>query len=125
MIKVAVARAIGVPHGYVKVDATGISVTRRKDYREKSFIPRTAIKHMLQFDKDPTQVKPFSFYLEFRKTSPVYKSTKERREQINKARKGKSQRKYNISERIAGIAVTDWALAKELLCPSDKKTPVH
>lgn len=110
MIKLAVARAINIPHGYIKVDATGISVTRRTTYREKAFIPRTALKNMLAFDKDKTAVRPFAFTLTFHKTTKVYKASEHRKEQINRNRRENNppsrNRKYGLAKRIQGIATT-------------------
>lgn len=111
MIKVAVARAIGVPHGYIRVHATGIAVTRRQDYREKAFLPKTAYVNLLRFDFNRDAVKPFTFNLEFRKTTRVHHSTSERRAQVNRARarrkeEGRPDKQYSLSKRLQGIAVT-------------------
>jgi hypothetical protein len=117
MIKISVARAINVPHGYVRVDATGISVTRRPDYREKAFIPRQALANMLRFDKDKDSVKPFYFWLVFHKTTPVAKASEQRKEAINRNRRENDppskRKKYHLNKRIAGIAI-DKELAAEL-----------
>jgi len=66
MIKVAVKRAIG-GHGYVKVDSTGISITRRDDYREKFWWSSSRHKGLLAlhaFDEG-RPVKPFTFIADF------------------------------------------------------------
>ena len=110
MIKVAVARALRIPHGYIHVDATGISVTRRDDFREKAFLPKTALKNMLKFDKKQyDELKPFRFMAEFHKTTKVVKSTAKRKARINELRNarlaaGIKPRKYNLKSRVVGIA---------------------
>jgi hypothetical protein len=106
MIKIATARALRVAHGYIHVDATGISVTRRKDFREKAFLPRIAVRHMLEFDrKEYDKLKPFQFTVEFHKTTRVYQSTTERKTQINARRAGKPTKKYTLHSRVVGVAV--------------------
>jgi hypothetical protein len=107
MIKVAVARALRVAHGYIHVDSTGISVTRRKDFREKAFLPRIAAKNMYLFDDEDTAhlVKPFRFTAEFHKTTKVYKSSPERKAQINTRRAGVKRRKYSLHSRVIGLAI--------------------
>ena len=117
MIKLAVARAINIPHGYIKVDATGISITRRNDYREKSFLSHNAIVNMLRFDQNK-EVRPFRFKAVFHKTSKVYKASDHRQKQVNAARKkriaeGRPDKKYNLHQRIAGVAI-DKELAAEI-----------
>jgi hypothetical protein len=114
MIKVAVKHAIG-GHGYVNVDASGISITRRPDYREKAFMPRKVRELMLVFDKwgrggrvGPCPVKPFSFKLTFVRTSSITKRDNgavnaKRRERIAT---GWKQKKYDMRKRIAGIATS-------------------
>lgn len=117
MIKVAVARALRIPHGYIHVDSTGISVTRRSDYREKAFLPRIAQRKMLEFDGEaearkrgiPSKVTPFRFKVEFHKTSKVAKSTEERKAQINQrrtARKaaGMKEKIYRLHQRVVGLS---------------------
>lgn len=117
MIKVSMARALRVPHGYIHVDSTGISVTRRRDYREKAFLPRIAARKMLEFDREaearkkglPSKVTPFQFTVEFHKTSKVVKSTQERKDRINELRQRRSAagikpRKYSLHQRVVGIA---------------------
>lgn len=111
MIKIAVARAINIPHGYIKVDATGISVTRRTDYREKAFLPKAAVRNMLLFDKPDTRntVKPFSFIATFHKTSRVVRSSEERKARINLLRRrraaaGIKPKKYTLHMRVRGLS---------------------
>lgn len=106
MIKVAVARALDVPHGYIHVDASGIAVTRRKDFREKAFLPTNVKDKMILFDNEALPVKAYSFSIVFHKTSRVYALTPKRKEQINKARRGKHRRKYSLRERVIGLAVS-------------------
>lgn len=117
MIKIAVARAIDVPHGYIKVDATGVSVTRRTTYREKAFLPHNALINMLRFDQKQ-EVKPFRFKLIFHKTSKVYKASEHRKAQVNAARakrkaEGRPDKTYNLHQRVAGIAI-DREMAAEI-----------
>lgn len=117
MIKLAVARAIDIPHGYIKVDATGVSITRRTDYREKAFLTHNALINMLRFDQKQ-QVKPFKFKLVFHKTSKVYKASEQRKAQVNAARhkrkaEGRPDKKYNLHQRVAGIAI-DSTIAKAI-----------
>ena len=117
MIKVAVARALRIPHGYIHVDSTGISVTRRNDYREKAFLPKVAQRKMLQFDGEkearklglPSKVTAFRFTAVFHKTTKVVKSTEARKARINELRnaraaKGIKPRKYSLHSRVVGIA---------------------
>jgi hypothetical protein len=118
MIKLAIAEAIRVPHGYIKVDARGVRLTRRKDYREGAFLPMIAYKKMLAFDNGQT-VEPFSIRLNFVKTDAVKKpASAERKAQINAARatrksSGRPDKKYTLAKRLRGIAFTSEA-AKEL-----------
>lgn len=110
MIKLAVARAINIPHGYIRVDSTGVSITRRNDYREKAFMPRTAVVNMFRFD-NKQQIEPFYFVLKFVKTTRVHKATAERREKVNQARarrkaEGRPDRQYSLAKRLRGVAVT-------------------
>jgi hypothetical protein len=110
MIKLAVAQAIGVPHAYIKVDARGIRITRRKDFREAAFMPMAAVKAMLAFDRREA-VEPFTVKLEFHKTTRVAKTSPERRKQVNAARaqrkaEGRPDKSYGLSKRLKGIAFT-------------------
>lgn len=125
MYKLAVSMAINVPGGYIKVDSSGVSITRRTDFREKAFLPMNMIKNMLLFDEYKRQmeafrkgkreekpicpVKPHKFKLTFIKTTKVYRSSEERKEQINKARRkrkeeGRPDRKYYLHKRVAGLS---------------------
>lgn len=111
MIKIAMARAINIPHGYIKVDATGISITRRTDYREKAFLPAPVVRNMLLFDKPDTRntVKPFSFTAIFHKTSRVVRSSEERKARINLLRNrrlaaGIRPKKYTLHRRVRGLS---------------------
>src|SRR5262245_1255459 len=108
MIKLAVKEAIG-GHGYVKVDSTGIAITRRPDFREKAFLPRAGVKHLFEFD-DGKEVKPFQITLKFFKTTRVYKNSEDRRLQINKARvarisAGRPDKRSEMQKRLRGLAV--------------------
>jgi DNA-binding XRE family transcriptional regulator len=118
MIKLAIAEALGVAHGYIRVDATGVRITRRKDYRERADLPRKALHALLAFDRNE-RVEPFDFMLRFRKTTRVVKSTPERRTQINAARatrkaEGRPDKTYDLAKRIAGVASTSPAVAVDL-----------
>jgi hypothetical protein len=112
MIKLAIAEALGIAHGYIKVDSRGIRVTRRKDFREIAYMPDKAVRALLAFDrKEP--VKPFSVMLQFHKWTRVAKpASNDRREQINDARRkreaeGRTDRKYTgPSRRLMGISLT-------------------
>ena len=118
MIKLAIAEAIRVPHGYIKVDARGVRLTRRKDYREGAFLPMVAYKRMLAFDRGEA-IEPFSIRLTFVKTDLVKKpASAARKAQINAAREqrkasGRPDKRYTLSKRLSGIAFTSEA-AKEL-----------
>lgn len=106
MDKLAIKRAIKCPHGYIKVANGRVSITRRPDYRERADLPQKAIDMIALFDENPKAVKPHSFWLTFRKTTKVVKRDKER---VNKNRRENNQpsryRKYNLHERVAGLAV--------------------
>lgn len=111
MIKIATARAVNVPHGYIKVDATGISITRRTDWREKAFLPKAAVRNMLLFDKPDTRktVKPFTFTAIFHKTTQVVRSSEERKARINLLRRrraaaGIKPKKYTLHMRVRGLS---------------------
>ena len=119
MIKVAVARALRIPHGYIHVDSTGISVTRRSDFREKAFLPRIAQRKMLEFDAEkaarkqglPSKVTTFRFVAVFHKTTKVAKSSAKRKARINQLRNARAAagikpRKYNLQTRVAGLTST-------------------
>lgn len=117
MIKIAVAQAVGIANLYIRVDARGVGITRRKDYRERAFMPLIAYKKMLAFDRDAT-VEPFDFWLTFHKTSAVAPTSDERRAQINGNREkrkaeGRPDKRYGLAKRLKGVAFTAEA-AKEL-----------
>lgn len=108
MLKLAIKREIG-GHGYVHVEGGNVAITRRPDYRERGFLPRSAIQAMLDFD-NKKEVKPFPFKITFYKTSKIQSA--ERAAQKNliarkayKAGAGYRKKKYNMRQRIAGIAV--------------------
>jgi hypothetical protein len=107
-IHLATKKAIG-GHGYVHVDASGVSITRRDDYREKAFLTRPLTRWMIAFDKWTRSAgprpKPMSATLTFFKTSKIVKRD---RDEINRAREarkanGWKEKKYNIHERIVGL----------------------
>lgn len=107
MLKLAIKREIG-GHGYVNVKGGVASITRRADYREKGFLPRSALKAMLDFD-NRREVKPFTFNITFYKTTKI--TNRERMDQMNaitrknRAKPGYKAKKYTMRQRIAGIAV--------------------
>jgi hypothetical protein len=111
MIKLATSRAIRVPHGYVHVDATGISITRRIDYREKAFMPRRALAQMLRIDNGET-VKPFNFWVEFHPHGRIRKRDKEKVNAVRRVRnaalraQGKKPKTYSLRKRLIGVAMT-------------------
>ncbi len=113
MIKVAVKRALNLSHGYIHVDATGISISRNGSYREKSFLTRTPVANMIQFDAEKDlphserTVKPFSFKLHFFKTGKVNKYSHEVMAVKIKQKRdnGNSKKQYNMRSRVIGIAV--------------------
>lgn len=105
MIKVAVKRALNLSHGYIHVDATGVSISRNGTYREKAFLPYPALRSMVSFDKKMA-VKPFSFTLKFYKTTPVKKYTEEQtaKQMASARRTGNYKKKYNMRSRVIGLA---------------------
>lgn len=109
MLKLAIKREIG-GHGYVNVKGGVVSITRRSDYREKGFLPRSAVKAMLNFDEKKL-VKPFTFRVEFYKTTKI--ADAKRQAQMNavtrkrRSEPGYKAKKYTMRQRIAGIAVGD------------------
>lgn len=113
MIKVALKRALNLSHGYIHVDATGVSISRNGSYREKAFLPRPALMKMLQFDRDKSSVTPFRFTLNFIKTTKV--ADAERLAVVNKASKkakarpGYVAKKYDMRSRVIGVAVAGGA----------------
>lgn len=109
MLKLAIKREIG-GHGYVDVRNGTVSITRRPDYREKGFLPRSALKAMLDFDVGK-KVKPFRFKVVFYKTTKIKTAARliqaaEANRKI-RARPGYKAKKYTMRQRIAGIAVGD------------------
>jgi len=110
-IKLAVKRSLDMSHGYIHVDAGGVSITRRPDYREKADLPRRMRNWIVAFDRHLEYGRPApsptSFPLHFRKTSPIIKRDTE---QVNAARRkrvaeGRPDRRYPV-RRSAGIATT-------------------
>lgn len=81
MHKLAITEAILAVAGAdtdvrVKVDGSGIAVRRRKDYRERAFLPPQAIKSMLAFDRGEP-IKPHSYTIKFVKTARIAKTSEE------------------------------------------------
>lgn len=107
MIKVALKRALNLSHGYIHVDATGVSISRNGSYREKAFLPRKAMVNMVLFDKDKSLVKPFKFQLTFMKTTKVHKYDDEtmKRKIERKKANGNSKKRYDIRSRVIGMAI--------------------
>lgn len=114
MIKVAVKRALNMAHGYIHVDASGISISRNGAYREKSAIPRTALVRMLAFDQE-LGVKPFHFTANFKKTTKVRQLSEEtKKNDVIRAKKnGSAKKRYNMRSRVIGIAVSGGAQLQE------------
>lgn len=106
MIKVALKRALNLSHGYIHVDATGISISRNGSYREKAFMTRPVLDKMLAFDRHET-VKPFSFILQFQKTTNITKKSDAHVVQTKKSHRktGIDKKRYNMRERVIGVAV--------------------
>jgi hypothetical protein len=123
MVKHAVARAINAPHGYVHIDASGVSITRNGEYREKSDLPRIALVKFREFDDEEeeagprgqSKVTPFSFWLHFRKTSKIIKLSREQKDAQNlnrttlrEARRADGTLKqYNQRLRYDGVAMSE------------------
>lgn len=119
MIKVALKRALNLAHGYIHVAADGISISRNGLYREKAFMPRTALLNMIQFDKEkdlpPAKrtVRPFKFKVTFFKTTKI--ATPERQAQFNantrrrRARPDHQEKKYDMRSRVIGVAIAGGA----------------
>jgi hypothetical protein len=106
MIKLAVIDAVG-KRCYCKVDLRGISITRRNDYRERSFIPQNAGRALVRFDSRE-EVRPFHFWCHFEKTTRIV--SEERKAQVVQKRKeakanGIKPKRYAYAKRIAGLAV--------------------
>jgi len=113
MIKVAVKRALNLAHGYIHVDATGVSISRNGKYREKAFLPQRALSAMVAFDHG-WSVKPFKFTLEFHKTTRVGKISEQQRETYTKRAKsnGSAKKKYDMRSRVIGLSVAGGGEAK-------------
>jgi hypothetical protein len=96
---------------YIHVDATGLSVTRRTDYREKAFLPRKVYKYLLQYDTEKKAgvtctVKPFSFAVKFEKTTPIWQqATPERRAQKSAYDKKRTRKQYPKRYRYEGVTL--------------------
>lgn len=107
MIKVAAKRALNLAHGYISVDATGIAITRNGLYREKAFLPRSALPKMIAFDADKATVKPFSFKVTFFKTSKIrkYDAREVAMHRRSAIKTGNAKKKYNMRSRVIGLAV--------------------
>jgi hypothetical protein len=113
MIKVALKRALNLSHGYIHVDATGVSISRNGSYREKAFLPRPAMVNMVKFDAEANlpraarTVKPFKFQLQFFKTTKVNKYTPAQMavKIKRKVENGNSKKRYDIRSRVIGLAL--------------------
>lgn len=109
MIKVALKRALNLSHGYIHVDATGVSISRNGSYREKAFLPRPALVKMLQFDRDKAHVKPFRFSLSFIKTTKVADADRlavtNKAKRKHRAKAGYVAKKYDMRSRVIGVAI--------------------
>lgn len=107
MLKLAIKREIG-GHGYVNVRNGGVAITRRSDYRERGFLPRNALKAMLDFD-NKLDVKPFKFNVTFFKTTKIDNAVRLEQKKIIgrkvRAKPGYKAKKYNMRERIAGVGI--------------------
>lgn len=120
MVKLAIKEAIG-GHGYVNVDGGIVSITRRSDYREKGMLPRSVREKVCKFDRleearrqgrQPApgdEVKPFSFWIDWIKTTPIRKETAAQRVRANERmdeRKaaGWKKKDYSLRKRIVGMA---------------------
>jgi hypothetical protein len=114
MIKVALKRALNLAHGYIHVDATGVSISRNCKYREKAFMPRPALINMLKFDKGKVGVKPFTFKLHFVKTTPIADAERaastRRAKQKERAKQGFVEKKYDMRSRVVGVALSGGVL---------------
>lgn len=108
MIKVAVKRALNLAHGYIHVDATGISISRNGSYREKSFMPNFVVKQMLSFDQHQ-EVKPFRFKAVFHKTAPIQKKSEVSKERRYAKELNVTKKKYDMRSRVIGVAIAGGA----------------
>lgn len=114
MIKVATKRALNLSHGYIHVDATGVSITRNGSYREKAFMPRSVFVRMLAFDRSE-QVRPFSFKLTFFKTTKILPKSESDIEStyVTSKRSGAAKKKYDVRSRVIGVAVAGGAALQQ------------
>lgn len=106
-IRLGVKRSLDLGHGYCHVDATGIAITRNGTNREKSFICRTALVWLKNYDDNGKDAaKPFHFWAEFFPIRKVHKlSAAKRAEYTARAIKnGNSKKKYNDRSRLVGVS---------------------
>lgn len=98
---------------YIHVDATGVAITRRNDYREKAFLPAPFVKAMLAFDREE-EVKPFRGTLKFFKTTRIQHSSEEAKKK-NRATTAKwhaerkaagKKQKRSPNQRVVGLTDT-------------------
>lgn len=101
MIRMAVARALGIGHHYIHVDSTGVSITRRPDYREKAFLPASFVKNMLKWDRGE-EIKPFTGTLKFFKTTSIQNPT-EKSKKRDRARQAVRREKIKSGEITAPV----------------------
>ncbi len=109
MVKLAIKREIG-GHGYVHVEGGVVSITRRPDYREKGFMPRTVMKKVIEFDQKK-EVRPFYFNITFYKSSKITAQKSAEKNKTLRAKPGYKAKKYNMRRRIAGMALGGVAAA--------------
>lgn len=109
-------------HGYVHVDALGFSITRDgQTHREHAPMTKKILAWIVEYDRcqgnqeELDKLPLISATLRFSPTTRIVKSTPERREQINAARRrreadrkaeGLSRKVYTTRERIIGFAGT-------------------
>jgi len=118
MLKLAIAGSMGLVHGYMRVDATGVRLTRRPDFREKGELPRWVLDKLVLFDAikkiglDPLDyINPFEFDLYLTPYARVEpKATEARKKQINDARKarkarGEPDKQYFMRARVDGLHI--------------------
>ena len=105
-IKLSLAEAINVPHGYIRVEGTTIKTTRRPDKREAADMPRPMQRFMINLDDPKTRhlALPFNYTLKFHTTTPVVKKTRAEMDAINRQRAGKPRKSYPRRSRIIGLA---------------------
>jgi hypothetical protein len=116
-IYVKIKEAIG-GHGYVSVDASGVAITRRSDYREKAFMPLPALNWMIAFDRWTkglgAKPKPLTTTFKFFKTTKIHRSRRdaaalkaqrEKRKKLNRNKHyDRTKKKRGVRERIVGVA---------------------